>query len=72
MLWHLFIESGLHNIKRHMDFSLQECKIIIIPMDKPTVINRPMKFLGSPIFIIKLSLFVLLISVRVVEWTFFQ
>ncbi len=44
-MWHLFIESGLHNIKRHMDFGLQECKIIIVPMDIPTVINRPMKFL---------------------------
>ncbi len=44
-MWHLFIESGLHNIKRHMDFGLQECKIIIVPMDMPTVINRPMKFL---------------------------
>jgi len=47
MQQHIFTESGLHNIKRHIDFSLQECKRIIIPMNIATVINRLMKFFGS-------------------------
>lgn len=47
MMWHLFIESGLHDIKRHMDFGLQECKIIIISMDIPTGYKQAHEVLGQ-------------------------
>lgn len=43
----------------------QPCCGIIIPMDKASVINRFMEFLGGTLFVFRLSLFVLLIWICV-------